>query len=377
MIEADGGQVAEAVVLVGGQGERLRPLTLSTPKPLLPMAGAPFLVHLLARLRAAGIERVVLATGYRAACFGPSVTGAVPGLSVECIEEPVPLGTGGALRHAVTRLGSERVLVHNGDSLSGADIRALVGAHDRRRADLTICLTDVADVRPYGAVQTDAAGWVTDFREKGAARWRPPGDPATSGQARRPTPGRINAGCYVVRRSLLDAVPAGETVSLERRILPDLLLSGARVLGHPDPGYFRDIGTVTEYIQACRDLVLRRAPTPLPHDGRDGVLRLGTSIVEAGASMGNGTTVGPGCHIGPDVRLDASVLMSGVHVGAGTTVVRSVLGAGSVIEWGAEIVDSVVADGAHVGAGARLAAGARIWPGAAVARAGVVTGRVT
>ena len=210
-----------AVVLVGGQGSRLRPLTLNTPKPMLPTAGVPFLAHLLSRIAAAGIRRVVLGTAYRAEVFeaflGEQTTGGLEGLELECCPEPEPLGTGGGIRFAADALepGYDEVVVFNGDILSGVDVRAVVGEHRAAGADATLHLVRVADPTAFGCVPTDDDGRVLAFLEKTPT---PPTD-------------QVNAGCYVFRRDVLDAIPAGRPVSVERETFPGLLESGRAPAG--------------------------------------------------------------------------------------------------------------------------------------------------
>ena len=187
----------EAILLVGGQGTRLRPLTISTPKPLLPTAGVPFLAHQLAKASAAGVTRVVLATSYRAGMFADCLgDGSAFGLEIVYVEEGPPLGTGGAIRNAAQALRSgpgSPVLVLNGDVLSGHDLAAQLDLHSKAEAAVTLHLVEVGDPARFGCVPTDADGRVTAFLEKTAS----------------PVTNRINAGCYVFRRDVIDADPAG------------------------------------------------------------------------------------------------------------------------------------------------------------------------
>ena len=195
---------AEAVVLVGGRGMRLRPLTLSAPKPMLPTAGVPFLSHLLSRIRQAGIRHVVLGTSYKAEVFAEHFgDGSRFGLDLEYVVEEEPLDTAGALRNVADRLRADDVLVFNGDIISGVDLRGLVATHRDNAADVTLHLVKVDDPRRFGCVPTDAAGRVTAFLEK-------PDNPPVD---------QINAGCYVFRRPVIDAIPAGRPVSVERETL--------------------------------------------------------------------------------------------------------------------------------------------------------------
>jgi mannose-1-phosphate guanylyltransferase len=334
-----------AVVLAGGAGVRLRPLTLDTPKPLLPVAGQPFLLRVLAGLVHTGITRVLLATSYRAEQFAALRPPA--GLAVECVAEAAPLGTGGALRQVAKRLTGESFLVLNGDSLSGADLAALIRRHVDGAALATILLTQVADARPYGSVVTDGSGRVTAFREK----------------VDTPTGGHINAGVYVLRRAVVEAIPPGRPASLEREVFPDLLRAGAPALGHLDPGYWIDIGTPESYLRACQDAVLGRAPGGLTRRGPDDVLVLGDAAVDSSARVGGGSTIGGGTHVAAGARVDASVLMTAVRLGPHAEVARSVLAARVSVGAGAVVRDAVIGAGARIGAYARVTGHARIWPG--------------
>jgi mannose-1-phosphate guanylyltransferase len=341
-------QDVEAVVLVGGKGTRLRPLTLSTPKPMLPTAGVPFLAHLLSRIRAAGVQRVVLGTSYLAETFADHFgDGSALGLDLEYVVESVPLGTGGGIRNVAKHLQADDVLVFNGDVLAGTDLTAVVDTHRRNGADLTLHLVRVPDPRAYGCVPTDPEGGVLAFLEKTA-------DPPTD---------QINAGCYVFRRSLIDSIPAGRPVSVERETFPALLAAGARVQAHVDSAYWRDVGTPADLVRGSADLVRGLAPSgalPGPIGER---MELAGSSVAGDAVVFGGSAVGLGCCVGPGARLDGALLFDGATVGAGAVVERSVLGRNARVEGGAVVQDAVIGDGAVVGARCELRAGMRIWPG--------------
>src|SRR5262249_47898110 len=244
--------VIGAILLVGGQGTRLRPLTVTTPKPLLPAAGVPFLLHPLSRLGAAGIRDAVLATSYRAelfeATFGPAAGGGrreAGGPRLSYAGEQAPWGTGGGIRHALDRLSADTVLVLNGDQLSGLDLAAVLAAHADRDADVTLHVAPVEDARPYGSVVLDGDGRVLALHEKSA----------------RPVSNLVNAGCYVFRRAVLEKIPAGRPVSVEREVFPELIAAGARVFGYVSAAYSLDIGTPAAFVQASVDLVTGVAPT--------------------------------------------------------------------------------------------------------------------
>jgi mannose-1-phosphate guanylyltransferase len=340
----------EAILLVGGQGTRLRPLTLSAPKPLLPTAGVPFLCHQFARAAAAGITHVVLATCYQAEmfreCFGD---GAAFGLSIDYVHEEIPLGTGGGIRNAAGRLhagADDPVVVLNGDILSGHDLGAQLDMHRKADAAVTLHLVEVPDPARFGCVPTDAAGRVTAFLEKTP-------DPVTN---------RINAGCYVFTRRIIDAIPAGRPVSVERETFPGLIGAGQIVMGYDDTSYWLDVGTPAAFVQGSCDLVRGTLASPaLPGPSGPALLLPGASVAD-GATVGGGTIVGAGSRIDAGARVDASVLFDGVQVGPGAVVRDSILGAGSSIAAGVVVDGAVIGDRAVIGAGNELARGLRVWP---------------
>jgi len=335
-------------VLVGGQGTRLRPLTLTAPKPMLPTAGVPFLTHLLSRIRAAGVTRVVLSTSYRPEVFADHFGDGRPiGLELEYVTEDEPLGTGGGIRNVADRLRSDDVLVFNGDVLSGVDLDALVKTHREGGADVTLHLTRVEDPRAFGSVPTDDTGRVRAFLEKSP-------EPVTD---------QINAGCYVFRRPVLEAIPAGRPVSVERETFPGLLGAGATVLGYVDSTYWLDLGTPSSFVQGCRDLVRGIAPSAaLPGPPGEALLLPGAVVAEE-AVVGGGSTVGARCSVEAGARLDGAVLFDGARIAAGAVVTRSVVGRDAVVGPGCVLDDAVLGDGVRLGARNELRSGARVWPG--------------
>jgi mannose-1-phosphate guanylyltransferase len=340
-------QDVDAVVLVGGKGTRLRPLTLSAPKPMLPTAGVPFLTHLLSRIRDAGITHVVLGTSYRAEVFEEYFgDGAKLGLELEYVVEDEPLDTGGAIRNVYDRLRAEHAVIFNGDILSGADLGALIQAHRDAAADVTLHLQRVEDPSRFGSVPTDAGGRVTAFLEKTP---NPPTD-------------QINAGCYVFRRSVVESIPAGRRVSVERETFPGLLDAGARVHGFVDASYWLDVGTPEAFVRGSADLVRGLAPTSALPGPTGESLVLGGAKVAAGASVRGGSTIGAESDIAAGAHIIGSVLFDGVTVAEDAIVEDSVLGAGARVGKGAVLRGVVLGDGATVGAGCELLNGARVWP---------------
>lgn len=337
----------EAVVLVGGKGTRLRPLTLSAPKPMLPTAGVPFLAHLLSRIRAAGIRRVVLGTSYLAETFADHFgDGESLGLDLTYVVEDAPLGTGGGIRNVAKHLTTDHVMIFNGDVLCGTDLRAVVDTHRRTDADVTLHLVRVQDPRAYGCVPTDGDGRVTAFLEKTE-------DPPTD---------QINAGCYVFRRSVIDSIPEGRPVSVERDTFPGLLEAGSRVSGHVDNAYWRDMGTPGDLVHGSSDLVRGVAPSAaLPGPTGESLVLEGAEI-SPDAFVFGGTTVGRGVRIGAGARVEGSMLFDGAVVERGAIVETSVVGAGATVGESAKVRDTVIGDRAVIGAHCELKGGMRVWP---------------
>lgn len=354
--------VTEAILLVGGRGTRLRPLTVHTPKPMVPAAGVPFLAHQLARLRAAGVEHVVLATSYLAEVFEPYFgDGSSAGLHIEYVTEADPLGTGGALRGVAHRLRSgpaEPVLVCNGDILTGLDIGALLDVHRTSGADVSLHLTRVPDPRAYGLVPTDPTGRVTAFLEK----------PQTPEQI---VTDQINAGAYVFRRSVLDGIPAGRPVSVERETFPGLLADGAHLQGMVDSTYWLDLGTPQAFVRGSADLVLGRAPSPAVPGRCGDRLVLPTAQVASDAKLTGGTVVGADAVVGSGARITGSALLDGAVVEEGAVVADSLVGEGARVGARSVLSGVVVGDGAEVGADNELRDGVRIWCGAVLPPASI------
>ncbi|MGW6214732.1 sugar phosphate nucleotidyltransferase [Streptomyces sp. NPDC055109] len=344
--------MTEAILLVGGRGTRLRPLTVHTPKPMVPAAGVPFLTHQLARARAAGVEHIVLATSYLAEVFEPYFgDGSSLGLHLEYVTEEEPLGTGGAIRNVASRLHSgpdEPVLIFNGDILTGLDIPALVSTHETTGADVSLHLTRVEDPRAFGLVPTDSTGRVTAFLEK----------PQTPEEI---VTDQINAGAYVFRRSVIDTIPEGRPVSVERETFPELLATGAHLQGMVDSTYWLDLGTPQAFVRGSADLVLGRAPSPAVPGRCGDRLVLPTATVAPDAKLSGGTVVCEGARIGEGARISGSTILAGAVVEPGAVVTDSLVGLGARIGERTILTGAVIGDGATVGPDNELRDGVRIW----------------
>ena len=307
---------------------------------MLPVAGSPVTEHQIARARDAGVTRVILGTSYRAEVFREHF-GEGEHLGVELVyaTEEVPLGTGGAIRNVASLLKSgpdEPVLVFNGDILTGVDLRHLLDSHQQRDADVTLYLTQVDDPRAYGLVPTDSESRVTAFLEK----------PQTPEEI---VTDQINAGCYVFRRSVIDAIPQGRPVSVERETFPKLLESGASVYGVVDNGYWLDLGTPLAYVRGSCDLVLGRAPSPVLAGRTGDALVLNTATVAADAVLTAGSCIGAGSSVGSGAVIDGSVILADTVIGAGSRVTNSAIGRGCVLPEGTVLQGAVLADGTRLG----------------------------
>jgi mannose-1-phosphate guanylyltransferase len=337
-----------AVVLVGGEGTRLRPLTHTTPKQLLPVAGMPMLERLLGWLGGCGVDEVVLSLGYRPDAFCRAYPdGRWHGIRLTYAVEPEPLDTAGAVRFAAEAAGvGERFLVVNGDVLTDLDLSALVAFHEARDGSATIHLTPVDDPSRFGVVSTHDDGRVVAFIEKPA-----PGTAPTN---------LVNAGTYVLEPEVLDAIDPGRRVSIEREVFPALVGSG-RLFAMGTDDYWLDIGTPEAYLQAHEDLLGgRRAGPPSPDatPGEDGWWTLGDPAVArtaaAGADLGPATLVGAGARVGPGARVAHSSLGADATVGEGALVEGSVVMDGATVAARAVVRRSVVGSRARVGEDAVL-----------------------
>jgi mannose-1-phosphate guanylyltransferase len=319
----------KAVVLVGGEGTRLRPLTATIPKPLLPFMNRPFLDHVLDRLAEHHVDEVICSSPNRESEFHEFLEtrrGSPP--EVRWIRERRPLGTAGAIAGAAAHVDGT-FLALNGDVLADLDLDELVRFHRHRGATATIALHRVEDARPFGLVETDRGGRVRAFREK----------------PRDPVPGNINAGAYVLEPEALDGVPPGEMVSIERETYPGLIAGGAPVFALVARGYWRDLGTPEAYLNGHLDALEGRIG---PYRGVASPLAAPTAEIDPDADVRALVVLGDGVRVAAESRIDRSVLHAGAVVQRGATVEDSILGPGSVVEARAEVRGAVLAEGARV-----------------------------
>jgi mannose-1-phosphate guanylyltransferase len=346
------------VILAGGQGTRLRPLTLERAKPVVPLLGRPFLAYQLALLRQHGVTDIILACSYRVDDVRQALgDGERLGVRLRYVVETEPLGTGGGVRNAAD-LARGTVFVLNGDVLTDADLTAMRRMHETRRSRTTIFLMPVEDPRAYGLVELDGDGRLTRFREK------PTGDEPI-------TTNTINAGIYLIDAALLERIPPARVVSIEREFFPALIADGIPAYGwtgSPLP-YWRDIGSPAAYRDAQIDLLTGRVRTVLSPPGvdRDGCwlaasARLAAGTRVAGPSViGERVEVGARAHVGPltvvgddsriedDARVEGAILWEGVRVGPGAT-----------------LRDCVVPAHVSIGAHATIGPGVALEPGVSI-----------
>lgn len=335
----------KAVVLVGGEGTRLRPLTDTMPKPLVSLVDRPILDHVLDHLGRHGVGEVVLSSAYLEEKFRDFL-GRRREPRITWITEADPLGTGGAIVHALGALDTDQpFLALNGDILTDLDLTALVARHREREAAATIALQHVEDARPFGLVATETDGRVLEFREK-------PADPV---------PGDVNAGTYVLEPSALQGWAADTNVSIEREIFPKLIADGRPLYGFANDAYWIDLGTPEQYLRASFDLL----------DGLVGgaegyeAPHIESSGVHEDGIVGHHVVARPGASVAANAAVEESVLLEGAVVDGSAVVRRSILGPNAHVREHARVTDSVLGQDARVEAGAvvhgaRVSAGERI-----------------
>jgi mannose-1-phosphate guanylyltransferase len=344
------------VILVGGQGTRLRPLTSTVAKPVVRLVDRPFISFMLEWLHGHGVYDVIMSCGFQADGVRSILgDGSELGIRLRFVEEPEPRGTAGALKLAEPML-EERFLMLNGDVLSDLDLTAQIARHESMGAKATLSLVPVEDPSAYGVVLLDRDGAVTDFVEK-------------------PSPGTvdsklISAGAYVLEREILELVPSDRNVSIEREVWPRLIGEGLH--GYASDSYWLDIGTPERYLQGTFDIMCGNVRTAVIERLGDGVLVedgaqvlgevIGPALVERGARVDRGATVG-----------SLVVLAGDATVGTGSTVERAVILEGAQIGEGCELRDCIVGPGARIGAASKITGGAVLGEGVSVGADNVIT----
>ena len=310
--------MATAILLVGGFGTRLMPLTKNTPKPMLTVAGIPVTEHQLKMAKAAGITHIVLATSYLSELFTPYFgDGSKWGMKIEYAVEETPLGTGGAIRNAAKLINSsESIVILNGDVLSSHNLAEQIRQHEQHNADVTLHLTQVEDARAYGCVPTDTSGRVTAFLEK----------------MEKPVTNQINAGCYVFNPRVLNSIPLDTVVSVERETFPLLVQNGAAVFGYVENAYWVDIGTPQALMRSSVEIVKRTGD----------FLIMPGSNVDPSAQLGGGSSVAPGVQIAAGVHIQSSIIESDCSIGKDAQIINSFISRGTKVAAGAKIESSYV-----------------------------------
>jgi mannose-1-phosphate guanylyltransferase len=370
----------QALILAGGEGTRLRPLTLTTPKPAIQLVDRPFLRYMIDWVAGHGIDEVVVASGFGAGVLREALGEGEDGPRIRYVEESEPLGTGGPLRLAADQgaLG-ERFLVLNGDVLTDLDLTALIRSHEANAAAATLALYPVDDPTAYGLVRRAGGPQGPD-----AAPEAPDGE--VLGFLEKPGTGEIDtdeisAGAYVMERRVLELIPPGRMVSIEREVFPRLVGDG--LYGHALAGYWMDIGTPERYLRASWDILEGRVHTDAgARVGADGVLVedgggvdpaatvSAASLLEAEVTVGAEAAIGPraviarGSRVAERARVQESVALAGSRVGPDADVRGSILGPGVLVGEGARVASgAVIGKGAQVAPGASLGEGGRVAPG--------------
>lgn len=318
----------KAVVLVGGFGTRLRPLTETVKKELLPLVDRPILDHTLDHLARHGVHEVVMSSPYLEEAFHPFIEARRGEPKITWVTEPEPLGTGGAIVNALDAVGDAPFFALNGDILTDLDLTAMLAFHRERGAAVTIALHHVEDARAFGLVPTESDGRVLEFREK----------------PHEPIPGDINAGTYLLDPAVLRAWTPDHTISIEREIFPSVIEQGDLVYGFQAPAYWMDLGTPEKYLQAHHDLLAGEVRGVV----YDAPWLAANADVEPKAHLGRWVAVGAEARVGPEAQIDDSVLHPGSSVGPGARIVRSILGPGVHVGAGATVIDCVLGAGARV-----------------------------
>jgi len=358
----------QAIVLVGGEGTRLRPLTYGTPKPMVPIMNVPFLARTMERLYEAEIRDVILAAGYMPQSivdyFGD---GSKLGMKITYAIEAVPLGTAGALKNVEQHVTGP-FFVLNGDILTSLDLRAMRRYHEKKGGIATLHLIRVDDPSPFGCVVHDANGRVSAFVEK-----PPKGEEPTN---------EINAGTYLLEREILDLIPPGRNVSIERSTFPEAIAQGRAIYAYTTADYWLDLGRPEHYLAAHRDVLSGAMPLALEpgltgagcsalqgHPGVVPPVHCASDVVaDPSAVIGPNVVLGRGCSIGAGAVVRESVLWDRVSVGAGAVIEEAIVAGGVTIGPDAHIArGSVIGHDVTIEPGARLEPGARVGSGEGIA----------
>jgi mannose-1-phosphate guanylyltransferase len=314
--------MAVGILLVGGFGTRLKPLTNDSPKPMLPVAGLPVTEHQILAAKKAGIHTLVLATSYLAEVFTPYFgDGSQWGMKILYAVEKEPLGTGGAIRNAAQLLGrDEEIVIFNGDVLSRHSIADQLAFHQKHKADVTLHLIKVEDARAFGCVPIDGDGRVTAFLEK----------------MENPVTNLINAGCYIFSPEVIDRIPLNTVVSVERETFPALVAEQRPIFGYHEQSYWLDVGTPAALFKGSRDLVVGDFHA------------MADCVIAPDAKITGGTSIGARCQIGAGAQIEGCIIGDDVIVGDGASLTRSFLAHGAEIAPGATFLERYLSKSADL-----------------------------
>ena len=349
----------EAVILIGGEGTRLRPLTCNTPKAIVPLLNRPFLEHLLRYLKKHGIRDVILAMGYLPdpvqSCLGD---GTELGVQLTYLVEESLLGTAGAVKNAESFLDGP-FIVFNGDILTEIDLTAMIRQHREIKPKVSIALTPVDNPTIYGVVETDAQSMVKRFVEK------PSWDEVTTNM--------INAGIYILELDVLEHIPTSAPCMFEHHLFPLLLEMGEPIFSYPSGAYWIDIGTPEKYLKVHHDLLLRWDNKDVRIEGEsqihpttqiEGPVLIGEGcVIAADVRIKGPAVIGPQCRIGKGAVIEGAVLWAGSHVGEEAVLRNCIVGYNSYVQEGCHILeDCVLGDNTTVASWSVLASGTKVWP---------------
>jgi mannose-1-phosphate guanylyltransferase len=314
----------QALILAGGEGTRLRPLTYTVPKPVLPLAGRPHIAYVIDWLARHGVDDVIVSCGHLADGMRSALADLETGVQIRFAEEPDARGTAGAIRFAEDIL-ADRFLVLNGDVLCDLDLTAQIEQHESTGARATIALYPVEDPTGYGLVHHHEDGEITEFLEK------PEPDQIATDE--------INAGAYLLERSVLDEIPPDRAVSIEREVFPRLIAKG--LYGIRLEGYWIDIGTPDRYLEANWDILEGRVETVLGELDEPRMVGEGCEVSDS-AEIRPPVVIGRGSRVGDGAVVERSVLLDGCVVADDAVVANSILSSGVRVEAGARVEDAVI-----------------------------------
>ncbi len=357
----------EAVILVGGKGTRLRPITYLNPKPMLPLVNRPFMHNFINWVKSHGLNDIIFSTGYLPAVFREYFgDGSKFGTNIKYVVEDKPLGTCGAVKNVEKHLGRRPFMVFNGDILTSLNLTEMMDYHKQKGADITISLTPVDDPSAYGLVPTDKDGKVIEFLEK------PSEEEITTNL--------INAGTYIIEPHIMDLVPKGENYSFERGLFPKALNEGFKIYGYRSESYWLDVGTPAKYLKAHHDILDRKVDFSFPYSQKGQNIYIGDKVrysdcnfVSGPVVVGNGTileksakimplsVLGDHCYISSGAEIEGSILFDKCKVGKGSVIKNSILSRNVKIGENVKVDGvSVIGDNSNIGNNNVLKNGIRI-----------------